>query len=117
MSARSWRRFEGIESVALSVELFTEPGTDCEMARTLRAAPSALRMTIRFLSVASRRPSSGCSGRSSPRARSRVRPPLIRSADIMISKPGSQATTQSRQVENERKRTSLLAILASWHEF
>jgi hypothetical protein len=39
-------------------------------------------MTIRFLSVASRRPSSGCSGRSSPRARSRVRPPLIRSADL-----------------------------------
>jgi hypothetical protein len=49
------------------------------MARTLRAAPSGLRMDIRFLSGASRRPSSGCSGRSSTRVRSRVRPPLIRS--------------------------------------
>jgi len=49
------------------------------MARTLRAAPSGLRIIIRFQSGASRRPSSGCSGRSSTRASSRVRPPLIRS--------------------------------------
>jgi len=31
------------------------------MARTLRATPSALRITIRLLSGAMRRPSSGCS--------------------------------------------------------
>ncbi len=49
------------------------------MARTLRAAPSGLRIALRFLSGASRRPSSGCSGQLSTRASSRVRPPLIRS--------------------------------------
>jgi hypothetical protein len=59
------------------------------MARTLRAAPSALRITIRCLSVASRRPSSGCNGRSSPRASSRVRPPLIRNADKLRHGVGS----------------------------
>jgi len=51
------------------------------MARTLRAEPSALPIAIRFLSRRYRaRPSSGCSGQPSPRARSRVRQPLIRSA-------------------------------------
>jgi hypothetical protein len=39
------------------------------------AAPSGLQIVIRFLSGASRRPSSDCSGRLSTRAR----PPLIRS--------------------------------------
>jgi len=43
------------------------------------AAPSGLRIAIRFLSGAPRRPSSGCSGRSPTRVSSRVRPPLIRS--------------------------------------
>jgi len=51
------------------------------MARTLRAEPSALPIAIRFLSRRYRaRPSSGCSGQPTPRARSRVRQPLIRSA-------------------------------------
>ncbi|MFH1081259.1 MAG: hypothetical protein V1766_13545 [Pseudomonadota bacterium] len=51
------------------------------MAQTLRAEPSALPIAIRFLSRRYRaRPSSGCSGQTSPQASSRVRQPLIRSA-------------------------------------
>lgn len=50
------------------------------MPRMLLVAPSALRMTTRFLTGASRRQSSGCNGQSPTRARSRVRLPLIRNA-------------------------------------
>ena len=55
------------------------------MARTLRAAPSALRITIHFLSGASRRLSSGCSGQTATRASSRIRPPLTRSAVMSLN--------------------------------
>lgn len=60
------------------------------MARTLRAAPLALRMTTRFLPGASRQPSSGCNGQLSTRARSRVRPPLIRNAVRGTMRPSTR---------------------------
>lgn len=50
------------------------------LAATSRHAPSALRITIRFLSGAPRRPSNGCNRQLSTRACSRVRQPLIRNA-------------------------------------